>query len=626
MALLMPPLRELTSVWTEKAAGILFEYPSFWRWGAIGLIAMPVLWLFRMPTHFLGDGYEVIGNLDHNLPVVMKWSEAGAVAAVHAVSDLLPKGGVAPGETAYALVSVLAGGISIILMAAAAYELEKDKVGRLFLFAMLLSSGAILLFFGYAENYPILWPFALGFIYTGVRYLNGKGSLLLPALLTIAAAALHLQALFFLAAWPVLLFARNPLAAWYRRHRLLAWVSLGAGLCIAGTLFVLRCQQSLAFRLHFLPLLVGRPAAPDIAVFSPTHLLDMANELTLVIPLWPVLVGLARGNWRGVLKDSKGLFLLLFSLGGFLFLAGVDPKLGMARDWDLFALTALGPLALLSYLAVSTRPDSRTPWLGLIVMACILTIPFVAANAGNKTSLDYFGWMMQCDRDHSKSGLVQLMKFYTHRGQTALAENLNRIMLQRFPETAMLQQAHGLLAAGKLDESMAQLERFAQRDPYSAEIWYLRGLIHLQQNKYDQAIADMKQVVELSPYDYVAYLNLANAYMMTKQPILMMECLNKARKLGPDQPDVLEAVAMVWLNQGRYDSAQVYGEKLIRADSTIPAGYLAAGGAAYNKGDNDLARQYLSRFVRISPPTEERQRAADLLYRIQAPQSSPGGK
>ena len=68
--------------------------------------------------------------------------------------------------------------------------------------------------------------------------------------------------------------------------------------------------RSITFRVVFLPPFVGRPATPGYAILSLNHLLDIVNEISLLIPLWPVLL---IAGWRGVrnaVHDAVGRFLL----------------------------------------------------------------------------------------------------------------------------------------------------------------------------------------------------------------------------------------------------------------------------------------------------------------------------
>ena len=97
------------------------------------------------------------------------------------------------------------------------------------------------------------------------------------------------------------------------------------------------------------------PGTPDYTLFSPTHLWDIANQLLLLIPILPALLIIA------FLRPMRSfepfdLFLLFFSIGGLVFLFGIEPGLGMARDWDLFALSGVGPLL---FLIRRMKPEER---------------------------------------------------------------------------------------------------------------------------------------------------------------------------------------------------------------------------------------------------------------------------
>ena len=613
----IPAVSRRLLAWFDAIGGLLFETQGLVRWGLVGLGAMALFWLLRMPTYLLGDGYPLIQNVAGELPVVFKWSEIGAVRVVHLVAQLIPMHGWVRGEYAYAIVSVLAGALTTALLCGIAFELGRDRVERLWIWLLPVCSGWILLFFGYAENYPMLWPVMAGYVYFGLRYLHRKGGLLIPAIFLLAALVLHLQSAFFCISFAALATARGPLGRFYKRHRRQTWMLAGLGVVIGAVLFVWLCQTSLSFRIHFMPLFEERPPVPGYTVFSLSHLADIGNELLLTIPLFPVLLVLVIRRWRTGISDIEGSFLSLFALGGILLLFMIEPKLGMGRDWDLFALIGLaGGLLLARTAAAFSYLKHLFPVLA--ILSAVLAFPYLVTNLQYQPSIDYYEWLLRLDQPRSRPGLVILRDFYEKAGDTLRLDSLSAKIAEHFPLATLVPRAYALATEGHLVEAMQLADSIYRLDPYSHETLNLRGTIYSMMGDYERAIPDFEQAVRFQPYQAKAMANLAQAYQRVGRNKDVLRVLRRAQKYSPDLPLVLEGLGSVFYLQQQYDSAFVYGQRLINVSPAQPRGYLVAGFSAYHLGNHNTARAYLTRFLEMAAVDDpESQQARNILEQIQ---------
>lgn len=609
----LPPIAHRIQNWFESCGGFLFDESPYLRWAITGVILLPIFWLLRMPTNLLGDGYTVINNIAGDMPVIFKWSEVGAVKVIYWVSRIIPVEGLARGEYAFALVSVLSGAITVFFFFGIASEFSRDNITRIFILCLLIFSGWSLMFFGYAENYPILWPFITGYIYFAVRYLQGKGWLIVPLLFLIAALILHLQAVFILASVVVVFLGRGGGHRYYKRHAKLAWAVFAGVAVVAAAAFIWKYNQSLPFRIHFLPPFVGRTATPNSAIFSPTHLLDMANELLLVAPLLPVLIILGWKGRRSLVANPPGVFLLVFAGGGLLLLFMLDPRLGMGRDWDLFALSGLGlSLAALWSVSAADGGDKRF-YPVLAVLAVVLIFPFFATNLSEKPSIAYMKWLLNLDAAKSKSGMVMLRDYYTAQGNKTAADSINVEIGRRHPSARLGFTAINLLNAGRYQEALAVADTMYALDPESKESFNIRGNAYLRMGQYNRAMKDLMTSLELGPYDYRTMVRVAEIYYRENRYDSAMHYLRRAQKYGPREPSVIESLAIAFLGQRRIDSAFVYGKELIQVDSTSPTGYFITGAYYYLRGDSARARVNLTRYVQMRQPGPNRDRAIGML-------------
>jgi hypothetical protein len=213
MALILPftglavPLMEKTF---NRFTYIFFESPKRLVFRLLFTFVMTALFVFyAMPTHFLGDGYTVIDILAHTCGTIHKWSEAGTTIVLGTLQSILGEKSEHTARSAFQIVSVLSGLISVWFFFLIAGQISEEKEKRVLAFVVSVCSGALLLFFGYVENYPMLWIALSGFVYFGLKRLN-TGHGLLPAFLFLAGGIfLHLQTAIFVPAFVYLLIARG---------------------------------------------------------------------------------------------------------------------------------------------------------------------------------------------------------------------------------------------------------------------------------------------------------------------------------------------------------------------------------------------------------------------------------
>ncbi|MCK5124842.1 MAG: hypothetical protein KAR42_01160 [candidate division Zixibacteria bacterium] len=602
----------------------LFERRNRFAWVLFSLASMAVFWLFRMPTNLLGDGYAVINNIGNDIPVVFKWSEIGAIKIIYFVSQLLPYEGLVRGEYAYATLSVISGGITVYFFFEIAYEIGLDKERRLLSFCLLLFSGWTLLFFGYAENYPVLWPFISAYLFFSIRYLSDRCSLVIPLIILLLALTLHLQIFFFAGTILVLLFAKAKGRKLFDRFSKQVWAGIII-LMLAGILyFIWQYQTSLGFQVHFLPPFFGRPIAPDYAMFSPIHFADIINLLLLVVPLFPILVVVSIKGFKNVIKDSINLFLLVFTLGAVVFILIIDPRLGMARDWDLFALSCLGPAVLFIRLTVRQLSDSRSIPV-LILLAIISTAPYIASNTSRDSSLAYFESLLEMDKSRSRSGLVMLRDYLKNQGESERAVSVNKSLIEAFPQSETASRVTRLLDARQYDNALILADSIYRINPFVVDGMNMKGMSFLRLRVFDSALYYLSQSRELARYEHRTYVNLAELYAKTGQKEKMWDNLRHAQRLNPNSLNVIQPMAMSFYADGIYDSALVYGRRLQKIAPEHKDGYLVVGLASVIYKDFITAKANLVKYLQIAPSSPQSEVARKTLLIVEERLGGAGG-
>jgi hypothetical protein len=346
----------------QRHAARIEDY--LWRWApSLWLVtpaAMAIFWLFRERT-WHGDALYKVTLLE-STPLSANpyiWKEPLDSLLEYALSAALRPFGAGP-EVAIALMSVLAGGIFVIVAWMAARWLAVYAVRRVVIGAALLASGTTLLWFGHVENYS--WSTALAFatVVLAIGHLAGRAPLWAVGVTGGAAVSFHPQAAFVLPALLVLLRRDR----WLRQTAVLTFSGLMVPTATVALLLMLGAAMppSPGVDGGFAgdPQLFWTPAQ----ALAPAQLADALQNLWLIAPLWVYWFGIA-GAWvvgrglrlrharsqTGVARDTLpqdariSRLLVAAAAGVMFYFFTFQNDLPRPRDWDLFAVAG-PPLTL----------------------------------------------------------------------------------------------------------------------------------------------------------------------------------------------------------------------------------------------------------------------------------------
>lgn len=613
MLLAIPVFRQVSLEMFGFIAKAAFGKKSLFLWAFISVAALAIFWLFRMPIHLLGDSYSVTENIGNNLPVIYKWSEMGAIAIASGIAKIMPQNDSGTGVIVYEIISVISGSITIFFLCAIAYQLGQKPGSRLLIFLLSAFAGWIVLFFGYTENYPILWPLLLGYIHFGLRYITGKGHLIWPSIFLMSALVCHIQTFFFAASFPALLLAQGRIKKASRKNPKLIYLS-GITLVIAcgiGFFWVFRNSPDISHLM--IPIIKGHPPDTDYWLVSPAHLLDIVNLYLLLVPLLPMLIAAAWIRGRKILDDGIDRFLSVLTAGGLVFVMVIDPKLGMGRDWDLFAFAGLPPLLLLGRRFANSRPGRSALFPAISAAALILVMPFVATNLNSQPALDNYKYLLNLDLPKSRVGISLLEKTYRQMGDSTTADSLNEVLDATYPSVRLMPKVYSLYRQGRYTEALSIVNDLARVDPYGLEIINARGLLNLRLGYIDKALEDFEQLSERGRYDSRLLGNLAFAYRSMGRYDLMLETLRRGQRYDPESDQIINGLMSAFFELHQYDSAIVYGTRLIEISPEFSDAYLVVGESAYHLKYYDAAKKYLTQFLAMAPKHPDRADAENIL-------------
>jgi len=487
---ILVPLLGLIVVWTplgrrlghwltDRAAPLLLDtrraaYFAVPIWGAVSF------WLLRDRTHLLGDG-QLLAQLIHQGNAYHGFD----LMAYHLHGQLYRLLGLqseAAAQNLIAVVSVLTGGAWLAAAAWSARSLCDGRAGRILLYGLLVFYAPLQLFMGYVEAYAQLTVALLVFTTALVLHYRGRFALWAVAAAWSIGLFFHLNALLLAPLLVATVIWPSPVAprSWWRRALAVAWPPALALALVSG-LYLLSGYDRAHFAADFGH--IGQGAAIFVPLQGPDGLLswrhwkDVANLVLLLAPLPMVLLVWARwshcrqtaatpeqtpATTATPARELRELRVLL--AGSFwivLLMSLLHMKLGIVRDWDLFAPHA-AVLVVAALLTFGVAPQLRSPSAGAVgrtlTVAAILTVPWFALNASEPRALARIA-ATAGDLAPFPRGLLhsQLGRYHRERGELPASLRHYREAVRVCPANARFHATYGQLLFNEGDYATAKI-------------------------------------------------------------------------------------------------------------------------------------------------------------------------
>lgn len=559
-------------------------------------------WLLRDRTHFLGDGPGLIDRLASGV-LSVRWSEPLEIFLHLKVYHLAHRLWNVDSASVYVALSFLAGFVTVFLLLVFSDFWGKERREKAFVFLILLTMGSLQLFLGYVENYSFTYLFVLAFIVFSLGYLQGRLRWFFPLAGFILAAAAHGSALYLL---PSLLFVLAIGKRGTKTSVLRKAVCMAAGLLLFLLAALIYHGHGWTVPPLFVPLTEDAYAAPGYLLFSLPHLVDFVNEQLLVSPVGlvlcvaPLVCLTGRQIWRS--RSFQFLFLITISQLAFSFV--IDPGLGAARDWDLFAPMCLGytMLGLFVFLHLfSNRPSFGYLSLILVLSSLYSTAPWVVLNSDEQKSVKRFQNILEIDPKRSYSGHFILIEYFKARGLKRQAAEQTEKYRQAVPELALMAEGMRLAKEGQFHQAE---RKFLEAEKSASKLPHLHnnlGRVYLDLKKLGKAEAHLKEAIRLAPFLPDAYVNLADLYLLRGEHDSALESCKKAIRVDPNYLGAHSNAGTIYLMRGELQSARHHFEKLISVDSNAVTGYVGLGDIYNREARPDKAVKLYQQALRLDP-------------------------
>ncbi len=127
------------------------------------------------------------------------------------------------------------------------------------------------------------------------------------------------------------------------------------------------------------------------------------------------------------------------------------------------------------------------------------------------------------------------------RGVRALAENGILRVWMRVGNPAQQRQLAAIseqIEEKDLEHAVQNAGKLIQDAPWIAEGWFQRGKAYFQGGRYDEALNDCHQALEINPYHFVAASMMGQSYLLQSDPVSALESFRRALRLNPCMEEV----------------------------------------------------------------------------------------
>jgi len=152
------------------------------------------------------------------------------------------------------------------------------------------------------------------------------------------------------------------------------------------------------------------------------------------------------------------------------------------------------------------------------------------------------------------------------------------------------------------------------KDDYT-NTWLEMGFALSRLKKYDEAIGNYKEAIQLDPKSHIGYNGIGEVYRDYKKNIdSAMYWYQQTLAINPNERKANFGMGYCLNNRGKYDEAIVYIQKAIASEPDYVAAFVELGYSYYMTGMSADALSYFSKAIKLSPQNENARYYSCLVY------------
>lgn len=567
-----------------------------------------LFWMARQDLHFLGSGDLRIESLRQGRFVWI--TEPLGIFIPYTLYRWFT-----PSDPAviFAGLSVLSGALFVVLAFWFARMIGKDGWEQAVVFGLLVTAGFTRLFYGYVETYPLLALVSFLYLVLGVRVARGKGSPLVLGAAVCAAFLVHSSAVILLPSFYYAVFRRE--ASGRNAERWAAAV-LPVAVLAAGQIYLGARGTGLldvfgGYASRFFPLDGGLTPRLQYTLLDPGHFRDFFEAQMLLGPFSALfaLVLLLFGGEKLLGKDGR--FLLVAAIPWWILSFLLSPELGPARQWDLFAASAI-PWVMIAALVLARLPRPHSGSLrlaaGLVVgLAVFHSFAWIGIGTSGERTLPWFVGLHGPGSSAAPFARSQafddLGAFYMSKG---ILDNADTAFKEAVTADTTNTYAAGHLASlylstGRVPEAAAILTWASRKTPNRETLQYDLGRARQSLGQSDSAAVSFRRALDLNPDYLQAYVNLADIERERQNLEESERLLDRAEEKFPG--NVLITGSRGLLARARGDTLQAISllRQAAEVDTANADLFFNLGSVLMQAGRPDEAARSFQNTVRIRP-------------------------
>jgi len=468
----------------------------------------------------------------------------GASKAGATLFHATPAGGVVA-------LNILLGAILFFLLLRFVRLLELGPPLAAIVLFITIFSGTSVLFLGYVSKYVPFLFFGSLYVFSSLRWLRGKGTIVGPSVFIALSMLMHLYGLILLPSFLFLILRQAALEEHGvgSRKGALAMMLLTLAAAAVGS----RLQLIAGYYRPF----VGNEETWGI--FSAGHLVDVLNIFMLMLPAVALLVSSPALEAKAAPAGEPGSgakgweydFGLTLFFAWLVFLVVFDPPFSYARNWDRFALASLGVLPftalgierLLAFARTGAK-EGAAKGAGThayasfvapaIVMSLVMTLGWAGINRSEERSLARFENVLKFEKKGSAEGHKQLAYYLAGKGSfvKAIAEGEMSLRLERDRQLCR-DVSLFYLSSGDTLSAIDGLRKCLDESPdFPLARHELITLLDVTR-QYKEMIAVCKEGIKLEPKEPQYYYFLGKAYLYNEDVRAGVRYLFMCRDLNP---------------------------------------------------------------------------------------------
>jgi len=563
--------------------------------------------LFRTQLHFLGDGYSLLSELSSDTPIIKPRNYLGTMPQ-YWIYQLLNGSGWKDALISYRIISFSAGLISLAVLAVSLNSLFKKRQDRLLAFLGVVSGGTTLLFFGYVENYALFNAIVLAFCLIGMLAAENKISKLWVIPLVGGSVFFHYFGVALIPATAYLLLCNTRFGIIISKMpKIVKILITGFVLTLAILSFIWLYKNSYAFRFALVPIIEDQFTLEGYTLFSPAHLIDYLNLLFLLMPgLLIALTGLLAGkiDLKGPKQRTVFLLLAFISTLGLAFF--IDPKLGMARDWDLLAFAGL-PFALLVIDIYLRRQSSKSHARLTVKMIVIIGIFILISRAVNlidaKAAIGLLDNNMRLDWLKHSTVIYSFKQYVDWGGERTPVISMVRTYKERFPGIIVAEAIRNFSELN-YEKAAKGFEQEIYFHPQRASPYGYLAKCQMQAGLYDSAITLLEIAHGFDSYNLGIIDDLGSCYAVRGNFKKARKFLLKSLSLEKDHIPALAKLTTLFLSNGEIQKSLEYFDRLRDRHETSPMYFIAIGNDYQSLGYSQYALQAYREAIKRGIPED----------------------